>query len=89
MSIRLTPETEALIQQKVSSGLYPSAEAAVEAALRLLDDHDRRVARLRTALAAGEEGEALPWSFMLMEELHREAEAMYNRGETADPDVCP
>jgi putative addiction module CopG family antidote len=89
MPIQLTPMAEALIRQKVRSGLYDNAEAAIDAAVQLLDDRDRRVERLRAAIAEGERGEALPWTPELMEQLSREAEDMQRRGEAPDPDVCP
>jgi antitoxin ParD1/3/4 len=89
MTITLTAEAEALIQQKVQSGLYANPEEAIEAAVRLLDEHDRRLQRLRTAIAEGEEGEAIPWTPELMDQLAREAEEMYRRGEMPDPDVRP
>ena len=89
MPIQLTPQAEAVILQKVERGLYASAEAAIDAAVQLLDERDRRLERLRGAIAAGEEGEALPWTSELMEQLSREAEEMHRRGEPADPDVCP
>ena len=89
MPIELSPQTEALIREKVEQGLYASADEAIAAAVRLLDEHDHRVTRLREAIAAGEEGEALPWTPELMEQLTREAEEMHHRGETPDPDVCP
>lgn len=40
MDISLTPELEALINQKVSSGLYNSASEVVREALRLLKERD-------------------------------------------------
>lgn len=89
VSIQLPPRAEALIRQKVDDGLYPNPDAALEAAVRLLDEHDRRVQRLREAIVEGEEGEALPWTPELMEQLTREADAMQRRGERPDPDVCP
>ncbi len=88
MPIELSPQTEALIREKVKQGLYVNADEAI-AVVRLLDAHDRRLRRLRDAIAAGEEGEALPWTPELMDQLSREAEEMHYRGETPDPDVCP
>ena len=89
MPIELSPQTEALIREKVKQGLYANADEAIAAAVRLLDEHDRHMTRLRAAIAAGEEGEALPWTPALMDKLTREAEEMRHRGETPNPDVCP
>lgn len=89
MTVSLTPRHEALIRQKVASGLYRTADEAIEAAVRLLDEHDRRLRRLRAAIAEGDEGEATPWTPELMERLGREADEMRHRGEKPDPDVCP
>ncbi len=41
MNVSLTPELEALIKQKVASGLYHSASEVVRDALRLLEEHDQ------------------------------------------------
>jgi hypothetical protein len=55
----------------------------------LPDDFERRLHRLRAAIAEGEKGEGVPWTPKLMEQLWREADEMRRRGEKADPDVCP
>lgn len=41
MSINLTPEQESLIQTKLQTGKYRSAEEVIEIALQLLEDRDR------------------------------------------------
>ncbi len=41
MSISLTPDQERLIQTKLQTGKYHSAEEVLETALRLLDEYDR------------------------------------------------
>ena len=47
MNINLTPQLEAMIRQKVDSGLYNSASEVVRDALRLMDERDRlRAAKL-------------------------------------------
>lgn len=91
MPIQLPPQAEAVIREKVTSGLYANPEEAIDIAVQLLEEHDRRlqVERLRAAIAKGEEGEALLWTPELMGQLTREAEEMQRRGETPNPDVCP
>lgn len=89
MPIQLSPRAEAVIREKVTSGLYANPEEAIDAAVRLLDDYDRRVARLRAAIAEGEKGEGIPWTPELMEQLGRNAEERRRRGEKPNPDVCP
>ena len=87
MPIELNPQTEALIQEKAKQGLYANADEAIVAAVRLLDEYDHRVTRLREAIAAGGEGEALPWTPELMDQPSRDAEEMHHRGESPDPEV--
>lgn len=89
MTIQLHPETELLIQQEVERGLYPTAEAALAVAMQLLDDHDRKLQRLRELIAEGEIGEGIPRTSDLIAQIRREADEMHRRGETPDPDVCP
>ena len=53
----MTPELEALVQERVRSGRYTSASEVVREALRLLEDRDElrrlRLAELRSRVAAG------------------------------------
>jgi antitoxin ParD1/3/4 len=44
-NVSLTPELEALVDSKVASGRYRSASEVVRAALRLLDERERRTER--------------------------------------------
>jgi antitoxin ParD1/3/4 len=57
VNVSLTPELEALIQERVRSGRYTSASEVVREALRLLEDRDElrrlRLAELRGQVAAG------------------------------------
>lgn len=65
-NVNLTPHLEAMLRQKVESGLYSSASEVVREALRLMDEQDRlRAAKLeqlrgdiREGLASGP---AVPW----------------------------
>jgi len=62
MNVSLTPRLEALIREKVESGLYGNASEVVREALRLLEARDteyqRKLDRLRAELAKGEEAAA-------------------------------
>lgn len=89
MTMQLPPRVEARIREKVESGLYASVDAVLETAVELLDGYDRQVQRLRAAIAEGEQGETIPWTPEMMEQLSREADEMFLRGEKPDPDVCP
>ena len=68
MNVSLTQELEAMVKDKVSSGMYHSASEVIRAGLRLLKDHDQlyeiRLAELRKEIAIGIEqadrGEVAP-----------------------------
>ncbi len=92
MSVTLTPELEAMIRERVESGRYHDANAVVGDALRLLEEHER-LQHLRALLDVGRQealrGELVTYTPELMDEIYREAEEMFLRGEEPDPDVCP
>lgn len=92
MSMSLPPNAEAKIREKVASGLYASADKAIETALMLLDEWDRRQ-HLRATLIEAEqqiqEGRVVEWTPELRRQLRQEAEAMARQGIPPDPDVCP
>ena len=74
MNVNLTPQLEALVKQKVASGLYNSASEVVREALRLMEQQDRMRAigleELRKDIREGiSSGEATPWD---AEEIKRE-----------------
>lgn len=79
MQITLTPELEAMIRERVESGLYASTDDVIRDALRLLLDRERhsavKVARLRAAIEAGDSsGPATELDFDgLLAELDEEA----------------
>ena len=93
MSIRLTPEVEALIRQKVDSGHYASPDEVIQAAIRLLDERDQRLQHLRALLAVGSEqerrGELIDFTPELLDEIDREVEERFQRGEQPSLDGCP
>lgn len=57
MNVNLTPELEALVNQKVQSGMYNSASEVVRHALRLLSEQDElrrfRLEELRRQIDIG------------------------------------
>ena len=69
MNVSLTPRLEALVRQKVESGLYNSASEVVREALRLLEEHDRikemKLEELRKEIQKGldslDQGEGIPF----------------------------
>jgi antitoxin ParD1/3/4 len=93
MSTPLPADVETSIQQMVESGLYSDADEALRAAVRLLDERERRLKWLRTAVAEGfeqiERGEGIPYTPELLEEIDREVDERARRGDTPSPDVCP
>jgi antitoxin ParD1/3/4 len=92
MNISLTPRLEAMIREKVESGLYNNSSEVVREALRLMERQDR-IERLRAAIAIGEaeieRGEGVEYTPQLLEEIDREADRMLAEGVAPDPDVWP
>ena len=62
-SISLGDHFTAFIDERVAEGRYGSASEVVRAGLRLLEEHEARLASLRAAVAEGEaSGEARPFN---------------------------
>jgi antitoxin ParD1/3/4 len=53
MNVSLTPELERIVNTKVESGLYQTANEVVREALRLMRDRDEGLERLRRDVRAG------------------------------------
>jgi antitoxin ParD1/3/4 len=91
MTIHLTPQSEALIREKVASGRYATVDEAIDAAVQLLDAHDR-LTRLKAAIAEGDaqlaRGEGVELTPELWEEIEREADEADRLGLPLNPDVC-
>lgn len=67
MNVNLTPQLEALVRAKVSSGLYTSASEVVREALRLLQEQDQvreaKLGELRAEIRKGlASGPSEEWS---------------------------
>jgi antitoxin ParD1/3/4 len=93
MSVTLTPQLESKVLQKVETGLYPNTDAVMEEALRLLDERDRRLQWLRASIAESDKqiarGEGIPYTDELLDEIDREVDERFARGDLPSPDVCP
>ncbi len=76
MNVKLTPQREAMVREKIESDLYNSASEVVDEALRLMEERDR-LQCLRTALAVGQEqldrGEGRLYGPELRAEIHEAA----------------
>lgn len=92
MNVELPPRFEALVREKVASGLYDDASAVVQDALRLLDER-YRLDRLRAAIAVGDaqvaRGEVVDWTPDFVERLKAEADEEDRLGLPIDDDVIP
>jgi putative addiction module CopG family antidote len=90
MTIRLKPETEALIERDVKRGPYRSADDLVEEAVRQLHDREEWLTQNRAEIASAiEEGYAAAQRGELLTEdevqaqLKRKQQAWRNRPEPA------
>jgi antitoxin ParD1/3/4 len=64
MVINLPPDLDAFVHQQIEAGRYESVEMVIIAALRLLQEHERKLeelrAELRPALESLDRGEGIP-----------------------------
>lgn len=74
-SVTLGEHFEGFIAQQIDAGRFESKSEVVRAAMRLLEEHEKKVMALNQALAEGEaSGEALPFSMGgIIEEAQQEA----------------
>jgi antitoxin ParD1/3/4 len=82
MNVILNPELETLVNNKVRSGEFPTAEAVVEEGLRLLKARDRAESRLELLLLEAEEsGTATEMTASEWDDIRREVHRAHeNRG---------
>lgn len=79
MHINLTPQLEAMVREKVDSGLYNNASEVIREALRIMDEHERvRREALKAALAIGQaqldRGEGTIYTSASLDTIKRNAE---------------
>ena len=75
-SVSLGDHFNGFIEQQVATGRYASASDVIRAGLRLLEENETKLQRLREALQEGlDSGEPQPFDFDgLMKEMHAEAD---------------
>ena len=75
-SVTLGEHFEAFIAGQIEGGRFASASKAIQASLRLLEEHEMKLAALRRALQEGEDSGFTEYSLQgLLEELDKESSA--------------
>ena len=83
MQVALNSEWEKLIKEKVQSGQYPTPEAVVEEAMRLLKERDQAEDRLEALLQEAEDsGEATEMTEQDWENIRREVHQRHAERKT-------
>ena len=83
MQVALNSEWEKLVKEKVQSGQYPTAEAVVEEAMRLLKERDQAEDRLEALLQEAEDsGEATEMTEEDWENIRREVHQRHAERKT-------
>ena len=92
MSIQLSPEAEAQVNEFVKRGGYTDADAVLDEALRVLKERDQ-LDRLRELIAVAEEqaaqGRVKEWTPDLLDRLKREAAENVRQGKPFRDEVIP
>lgn len=74
-SVTLGPHFDGFITQQIASGRFASASEAIRAGLRLLEEHEMKLAALRQALQEGEESGFAEYSLpTLLDDLDQESQ---------------
>ena len=91
MVVRVPADVEAAIRAKVASGRFDDEGAVIREALEALAlrEEAQRVALRAKVLAGFESGGGIELTAELLDDMERESEARFQRGEQPNPDVCP
>ena len=95
MSLQLTSQLEAKIEEIMAAGDYPDPEAVLIDALSLLEERERpqQLEWLRAKMASAAEqvkrGEVVEFTDEFLEELDREVDERLRRGDLPSSYVCP
>ena len=85
MNVPLNPKQEDLIKQKIESGLYRSPDEVIDAALRLLEERDRKLEALRTDIKEGlASGPRRPFDESVIEDVKKRGRERLGQRETLD-----
>lgn len=91
VNVSLTPRLEALIREKVDTGLYNNASEVVREALRLLEAKDRQLHWLREQIAVGDaqiaSGDVIDVTENFWAELDADIDRRVARGDQPKPHV--
>ena len=93
MTLTLSFEFEAMIREQVDVSRYTTVGDVIEAAILPLDARDDHLSALRAKLQVGHEeierGDIVLLTPELIDEIDREVEGRFRRGDEAHPDVRP
>lgn len=92
-NIKLPPEVEDFVGDKVDSGFYADAADVVRDALLLLQAEEKRDLAWRNAIQVGvdelDRGEGVPFTAKALNDITEAAMAALHSDKPMDPDVLP
>jgi len=75
----------------IAAGQYKDASQVIDQALRLLEEHERRQqlrAKIQVGLDQIDRGEVVPVTPELWDEIDRQVDERFLRGDQPNPDAC-
>ena len=93
MNVRFPEVDETYIKSKVEGGFYMNETELVRDAVRHMREEEERQVRFKAAVKIGDDqitnGQTVPYSSKLLEQITEEAIQQAARGEEPDSDVTP